>query len=255
MGKLAGLFLEELSAPQLTDLLKKTETILIPLGSIEQHGPHLPIGTDLMIATEIARRISERMGCPVGPGISYGNSVLMKNMKGTFTLKPGTLAASIADICRACASQGFKTVVFVNGHAGNIGPLDQVGLEVTEETGIQVIRIDWWIIASREIAQILETELYHACEGETSLMLAIDQKLVNMEKAVKDDSMSDLKNKFTENRPEEMPEIYSPFERISKTGIVGDPEKASAAKGTRILDAVTENAVRFLKTLERQGGS
>ncbi len=247
--------LEELSAPQLTDLLKRTKIILVPLGSIEQHGPHLPIGTDLIIAAEIARRISERMGCAHGPAVSYGNSVLMRNMKGTFTLSPGTLAASLADICRAYASQGFKTVVFVNGHAGNIGPLDQVGLQVAEETGIQVIRLDWWVIAQREIKQILESELYHACEGETSLILAINPTLVDMKKAAKDDTLAELRNTLTDNKPEEMPEIYSPFETLTKTGIVGDPTKASASKGVKILDAVVENALRLLKTIEKRRSS
>jgi creatinine amidohydrolase/Fe(II)-dependent formamide hydrolase-like protein len=98
-------------------------------------------------------------------------------MKGTFTLSPRIISASMADICRSYASQGFKTVVFVSGHAGNIGPFDQVGLDCAEETGTQTIRIDWWIIAQREIRQILEGEPYHACEGETSLMPAINPKL------------------------------------------------------------------------------
>jgi creatinine amidohydrolase len=252
LEKLVALRIEELSAPKFTEILKKTKTVVVPLGSIEQHGPHLPLGTDLIIATEIARRIADGLGCPLGPAIPYGNSIVMRNMTGTFTLSPNTFSANMADICRTYASQGFKTVILVNGHAGNIGSLDQVAFEVSQEKGIRVIRIDWWIIAQREIRQILESPLYHACEGETSVMLAINPNLVDMRRASKDETMADLANRLTEKRPEEMPELYTAFEKLTKTGVVGDPVKANTSKGQRILDIVVENSLQFLKRLEKE---
>ena len=245
--------LEEMSVPEIEEALRETDIVLIPIGSIEQHGPHLPIGTDTLIAIEIAKKVGEKAKVVVAPPIFYGNSVQMVDMQGTVTVKPETLSIYLADICRAFAKQGFKKIVFINGHGGNISSIDIIGNNLSKELGVAIIRIDWWTLAWEEISKILETKLMHACEGETSLMLAIKPDIVKMEKAKKDEFYWQFVNEITEGSFN-LPVIYLPFEKLTKTGVMGDPLKASAEKGQKILEAVTRKIVAFLEKLGKIEG-
>lgn len=222
--------------------------MLVPVGSLEQHGSHLPIGTDTLVAVEIARRVGEKSGLVVAPPIYYCPSQL-EGMRGTFTVRPGTMSSYLADICRSFALQGFKRIVFINGHGGNVASLDSIGTDVSRETGSLIVRIDWWTMAQKRIGEILESALMHSCEGETSLMLSIDSSTVDMTKASADMSYWDFVARMTRGEFN-LPEMYLPFERLAKKGVIGDPTKATAEKGEEILEAVTNDILAFIDRLE-----
>jgi len=243
--------IEEMTPQEITRALRKVDTVIVPLGTIEQHGPHLPVGTDILIPITIARFVAERASVLVAPPVCYGNSLSMTDMEGVFTVTPDSLAGLLLDLCRSFSRQGFKKIVFINGHGGNIHVLNFIGHKARLETGALIVRIDWWVIASEEISKITERGVYHADEGETSMMLACRPELVDMTKAVKDETAYELMKVLTGGKPENMPQVYVPFQKRSKTGLVGDATKASKRKGERILKAVVDNIVNFLQQMDK----
>jgi len=243
--------IEEMTPQEITDALKEVDTVVVPLGSVEQHGPHLPVGTDTLIPITVAKRVAQRAKVLVAPAVYYGNSLSMVDMKGVFTVTPDTLASLLLDLCKSFSRQGFKKIVFINGHGGNKQVLSFIGQKARMETGALIVRIDWWDIAAEEIPKICEKEVVHADEGETSMMLACRPELVDMTKAVKDDTSDKLVKALTDGKPKNMPQVYVPFSKWSKTGLIGDATKASKIKGEKILNVVVDNIVDFLQKLDK----
>jgi creatinine amidohydrolase len=243
--------IEEMTPQEITNALREVDTVVVPLGSVEQHGPHLPVGTDTFIPIKVAWRVAERAKVLVAPPIYYGNSLSMADMNGVFTVTPDTLASLLFDLCKSFARQGFKKIVFINGHGGNKQVLNFIGQKARMETGALIVRIDWWNIVAEEIPQIVEKVVVHADEGETSMMLACRPELVDMTKAEKDDTYEKLEKALTGGKPKNMPQVFLPFQKESKTGLMGDATKASKEKGEKILNAVVDNIVSFLQKLDK----
>jgi len=243
--------IEEMTPQEITDALKEIDTVVVPLGSVEQHGPHLPVGTDTLIPITVAKHVAEKIKVLVAPPIYYGNSLSMVDMKGVFTVSPETLASLLQDLCKSFSKQGFKRIVFINGHGGNKQVSSFIGQKARIETGALIVRIDWWDIAAEDIPKICESVVVHADEGETSMMLACRPDLVDMKKAVKDDTYDKLVKALTGGKPKNMPQVFVPFQKWSKTGLIGNATKASKIKGKKILDTVVNNIVNFLQQLDR----
>jgi len=243
--------IEEMTPQEITDAQKEVDTVVIPLGTVEQHGPHLPVGTDTLIPMAVAKRVVERAKVLVAPPVYYGNSLSMASMKGVFTVSPDTLANVLFDLCKSFSKQGFKKIVFINGHGGNTQVLSFVGQKARLETGALIVSIDWWHIVNEEIPKICKKEIVHADEGETSMMLACRPELVNMKKAVKDETRDKLVNKLTVGKPKNLPQVFVPFQKWSRTGLMGDASKASEIKGQKIMNAVVNNIVNFLQQLNK----
>jgi len=243
--------IEEMTPQEITDAVKEADTVVVPVGSVEQHGPHLPVGTDTLIPMTVAKRVAERAKVLVAPPVYYGNSLSMVDMKGVFTVTPDTMASLLLDLCKSFSKQGFKKIVFINGHGGNKQVLSFIGQKARMDTGALIVRIDWWDIAAEEILKICEKEVVHADEGETSMMLACRPELVDMTKALKDETSEEIIKTLTSGKPKNMPQVYVPFQKWSRSGLMGDATKASRMKGERILEAVVENIVDFLKQLDK----
>ncbi len=243
------LLIHEMTAEEFSEALKKTDTVIVPLGSVEQHGPHLPTGTDTFIPIEVAKRVAERVGALVAPPIFYGNSVSMRGMPGVLTVSPEALSAYLLDVCKSLAEQGFKKIVILNGHGGNTQVVDFVGHRVREETDAIVVRVDWWRIAYREIKRVCSSPVMHADEGETSVMLACRPELVKMDRAVRDDKFGRMVEALTDGKPENMPKVYLPFRELTETGVLGDATRASRRKGLEVLEAVVENTAKLIERL------
>jgi len=243
----------EMTPDEIAAGLKATDTVVIPIGSVEQHGPHLPVATDTLIPIRVAELVAEKAKVLVAPPVFYGNSLSMMGMEGVFTITPETLASLLLDLCRSFVRHGFKNIVFINGHGGNTQVLSFIGQKARIETGAHIVRIDWWVIATEEISKICKKEVEHADEGETSVMLACRPDLVDMNKAVKDNLHDELVQALTGGKPKNMPFVAAPFTSWSKTGVIGDATKASREKGEKILKAVVDNITNFLQQLGKLG--
>jgi creatinine amidohydrolase len=219
-------------------LKKKTKRAIIPVGSLEQHGNHLPVSTDSLIAEYIARLTAERVGAFVLPVISYGVSFEHKPMFNV-SLRNSTLSTMICDACISLAENRIKEIIILNGHHGNMGALQYIAQELQGKLpkDVHVHTIHYW--------HMMKNEFDHAGEVETSLVLAIAPELVRMDKAVPN-SKKLSKSKAAYSSITNAP---GSFPKITGNGVWGDPRKATAAKGDKWIREITAGLVKTITEL------
>jgi creatinine amidohydrolase len=150
---------------------------VIPIGSTEQHGPHMPVGTDFIVAQELARRLGARANVVVTPTITIGYAKYHTTFPGTLSLSEETLTKALVEICDDLLKYGITHILFVNGHGGNLGSINRCGA-VLRERSIPMAVACWW-----EMTQVVNPEWLAVGHGdyiETSAILAIDDSLPNM---------------------------------------------------------------------------
>lgn len=218
--------------------LKKTTRAIIPVGSLEQHGSHMPVSTDSLIAEYVARSAAELLGAFVLPVISYGVSFEHKPMFNV-SLRNSTLSTMICDVCISLAENRIKEIIILNGHHGNIGALQYISQELYGRlpANVHVHTIHYW--------HMMKAEFDHAGEVETSLVLAIAPELVHMERAAQN-SKKLSKSKAAYSTITNTP---GSFPKITGNGVWGDPRKATAAKGEKWIDEITAGLVRTINEL------
>ena len=206
------------------------DTAVIPVGSLEQHGPHLPIMTDWAIATELGRRVAEKMNAFLLPAFPISTCREHMGKKGSVWMEATTFYQMMYDIVMSLKTQGFRRVAFVITHGGIfvMGPLVRdLNARFNPDLMVAFVTPD-----TSNLKGITETRGLHADESETSQILAIAPETVHMDRAVDFDP--------------EVPRPYLNYGsifRASPTGVWGYPTKATAEKGELILQRSTENAV------------
>lgn len=220
---------------------------MLPLGSLEQHGPHLPLWTDTAIVSEIARRVERRMAEQVLllPPQPVGHSPHHACF-GCLSLDVPAYMAVIRNLCRSLSAMGFEKVLLLNGHGGNDAPCRAALCELKAELpALRVVFASYWTLAADVFARIRTSGpggMGHACEMETSIMLALYPEQVRI---------SEMRDDGPVTRPIEgrrIPDMLHGqpyymvrnFDELSGTGTVGSPSQASAEKGTLFLDAAVD---------------
>ena len=207
---------------------KKKQIAIIPVGAIEQHGPHLPISTDSDIVTEIAFRLSEKINGLLLPTISYGISSEHFPFFN-LSVKKSTLSKILDDVCESVIKNGISRILIINGHYGNLDSLR--GFE--KKNSRRKIKIfSYWKYMSREFD--------HAGNVETSMMLAIS-KNVNMKKAKKGFDTEGM-SKQEISRINKL--AQKSFPKVTGNGVWGDPTKSSAKLGREIIKEVVDNLAK-----------
>ena len=218
----------ELYDPEFRKSIKsKKPTIIIPVGSIEQHGPHLPISTDSDIVTEIASRLAKKCGFIVFPTISYGVSLEHEPLFN-LSLKENNLRKILDDIITSLGKNHIKKIIILNGHHGNLHVLDHM----EQLDGISTF--SYW--------HFMKHEFDHAGFVETSLMLAISNK-VKMKKAKKGLITKGL-SKDEVKRIGELSTKPGGFPKVTKNGVWGDPTVATKKDGQRFLSEIVRNLAK-----------
>jgi len=216
--------------PDLRKRIKQKKQIaIIPVGSIEQHGPHLPISTDSDIVTEISLRFSEKINGILLPTINYGISdehFPFFNL----SVKKSTLSKMLDDICESLIKNGISKILIINGHYGNLESLK--GFERKKKRNRKIKVLSYW--------KYMDREFDHAGNVETSIMLAISKnvKMKNAKKGFQTDGMSKQEiskiNKLAQKS----------FPKVTGNGVWGDPTKSSAKLGRKIINEVVNNLVK-----------
>lgn len=218
------------------------EVAIIPVGSVEQHGPHLPIMTDWAIASELGRRIAKEMNAFLLPALPISTCREHMGKKGSVWMEPTTFYQMMCDIIMSLKTQGFKKVGILSAHGGIFitTPLVRdLNARFNPELQVAIVSVDTLNTALAK-ENILETSELHAGEGETSHMLAIAPETVHMDKAV--DFVPDVPRAYLS---------YGSIFRASPSGVWGEPSKATAEKGEKLLEAETKIAVdEFNKAFE-----
>jgi len=227
--KLEGMDLAALTWPEVKEYLEGRKDIVIPLGSVEEHGYHLPLSTDGDIALALAKKISDRTGVVMAPLIHYGVCNTTRAYPGTVAITFDTMRSLLVDVLSSLKDSGFERIYFISGHLGSshVSALK----EASRNSGLEVFFLDHRRL---DISDILETEAFHACEAETSLMLHLHPENVDMDKAV----------------DEEIEHLAYDVKGIKKTesGVWGYPTKATAEKGKRIFDRFIDDFTSFIKS-------
>ena len=232
-----------LTGPEIRAVAARGDALaVLPIGSLEQHGPHLPVSTDTASASaaavRAARLVAGEMPVLVLPGLWTGMSEHHLPFGGTISLNFEELRGVLRGVVRSLRAIGFARLLIVNGHGGNVEPLAVAARELAHEFGLPVVACTPWYLTRARVGEIAETAETpaHACEGETSVMMAIAPELVRTERF----------EEAVRQRPEPVgrhdgwSRFWSFSERAPVTGVRGDPRPASAAKGERFLDLHAE---------------
>src|SRR5262249_23647438 len=232
-----------LKAAELVSLAARNAVVIVPIGSTEQHGPHLPTQVDSRLVTEIAHRAARIMSAHhptiVTPTIPFGMSEHHMSLNGTITLHYATMAGVLRCTCGSILRDGFKRIFILNGHGGNTEGIYTFISEFTIKYRIPLAGGTYWNIAHAEIARILQSQkaLLHACEAETSMMLALTPQLIS--RAGLSQRRGDLVPGLTAI-PGVNPGIFRCRQLSSRSmiGIIGEAGAATPEKGAKLLEAI-----------------
>ena len=219
---------KDLTDPYLRRLVKaKKQTALIPVGAIEQHGPHLPISTDSEVVSVIAKKVSEKAGFLLLPTIHYGVSFEHSPLFN-LSITKSTLQKILVELCISLSKNKINTVIILNGHHGNQSALKYIPKKVWKlsKGKVKVFIFSYWHFMKREFD--------HAGFVETSLMLAISKK-VNMKKAHK----GFVTNGFSKKQKGRFEKLATKsFVTVTKNGVWGNPINANVRDGKKILSEI-----------------
>lgn len=232
------------------------KVVVVPIGSLEQHGHHLPMLTDSMIGAEIARRAEAELGeaALFTPLLWIGASDHHLGFEGTLSLSNDVYVSVLVDILESLVRAGHRRILLLNAHGGNILPgrmaMYDVQLRHPDKPDLWLALATWFTIAAEQIAALPELEqkaVTHACELETSMILHLRPELVDMNAAC--GTTIPFKSAFY------VPDFGAPsrvdvarsFDQLSVTGAFGHPEVATAAKGALLFETAVREVVAFVR--------
>jgi creatinine amidohydrolase len=245
----------EMTWPEVKEAASQNRVAVVPIAVLEDHGPHLPIDTDLRLCTAVCEAAVSRAAdrAVLVPAINHGYSPHHMDFPGAITIGAHTLIDYGVDVCRSLAHHGFRKILIVNGHGSNTPFIDIIARLTVVETNVLAAAVNYWAAPGvREVAErVRESEpiggMNHACEFETSLYLALRPDLVDISKAVHELSHRPSENYWTDliggDGPLVMMEHWS---TLSESGVMGDPTKATAEKGRALLEAAANGVVTLI---------
>ncbi|WP_175384383.1 creatininase family protein [Bacillus sp. FJAT-27225] len=255
-----SIWLQENKWEDVEKYLETKKTIIVPVGSVEQHGKHLPLGTDSFVANKVAEDLGRQTNTLVAPPNWVGWAPHHMAFPGTITLRPETLTNLIYDICKSLVYHGFKKIIIINGHReANLPPLKIAITKLRNETGAFLAIADPFYIAEQIGKKIKKSEpggVGHAAEMETSHMLYILPELCEMDKAIKN---IQLKHEFLQHDPfVEADRMFVPSdvagyrEGAVNVGVVGDPTVSTKENGEIYHHELLKNLVEFIRYCDEE---
>lgn len=256
--------LGNISYADVQEYLKTKDTILVPIASFEQHGPHLPLYTDTITAVEISKRVAEMIAVlhtpPIWTGYSPQHMYAPGAGRGTITLRSTTLLNLMYDVARSLIHHGFNRIIFINGHGSNVKVVDPILRKLRYETGALISFVKPYMENYVGILKGLmenppeETPGWHSSELETSQDMAWNEKYVRMDRAAftkahipeflpksfeKKDGMPDVE--FEDYKYFTFPMDHHEF---IESGVIGNPLRATKAKGEEAFRRLSEHTAR-----------
>jgi creatinine amidohydrolase len=243
-----------LKAPELRGLAKKEAVVIVPVASTEQHGPHLPTQVDCLLVGEIANRTaaqaSKHIPTLVTPVVWTGLAEHHMSLGATISLDFDTFLSVLRGVCRSLTRQGFRNILLLNGHGGNIAALTVIVNELAPQLDAPIATATYWLLAQPAFAKILEKQanVRHACEAETSMVLALKPELVDV---------SQIPNAVGPTSPELADIIgtsaahrWQSFRSRTSHGAIGDPRAATSEKGEQLLQAAADAVTSLITNPE-----
>ena len=242
---------KELTAEDLRAKAAANAIVILPVASMEQHGPHLPVGVDTFLCEAVCKAGAELavkdQPVVVAPTLWCGMAEHHMAYGGTFTFDIPTYKAVLLAFLKSIERHGFKRVFIVNGHGGNIAALNSFLPDFARETGLHLYATTYFELSSSDLAQFLEDQkrVHHACEVETSMMMVVAPATVKRERLGEAFGMlnGDPRKAFPAAR-------FHSFKDLTPSGVVGDARRANAQKGEKLLDVCSQGLATTLKNKE-----
>jgi creatinine amidohydrolase len=232
------------------EALERARLALVPVGSCEQHGPHLTLDTDIAIASTFARRLADALGevAVLCPPLGYGLSEHHLGFAGTLTLRPSTFIGFVADVVESLAHWGIRRVLVVNGHGGNIDGIRLAARTARRDHGSLVAGVMWSQLAADETARHTRSERYgHACEIETSVAMVLAPGSLHAERIAEPQPVGDA-DPLTDP-PRAVVDRPTWFGEWTENGALGDPRLASREIGEAVVEVAYRRALEFARRL------
>ena len=237
--------IEEMNAIEVSKAINEKTIAVLVFGACENHGNHMPFGSDFIFPIEVAKRVAAKVSnVIVLPAIPYGVSSHHDKFQMTMSINPETLVGIISDLLTSLIQNKIRRVLIINGHDGNIAPIEIAARSIKNKHPEMTIGCleSWWILVGQIKKDIFEVwnGLGHGGEAETSAVLAVRPDLVNIESAPKE-----VIPKLPENI-----RIFWKFDELTSTGATGSPQKANIKKGYEILQILEDVLLSFIKEME-----
>lgn len=249
---------EELSVPEIEQLDRDRTILLLPLGSVEQHGHHLPLGTDTMLAVSVCCAAANRVNGNVAvlPPPWYGFSPHHMRFAGTITLRAETLMKLVEDIAESVIAHGFRRLLIVNGHGGNVGLIDVLSSTLGHRFRgkARIATLTYFQLARDAIANLRKSHpggMGHACEFETAMMQYIRPNLVAIDRAKVTYPQTGSAYLSTDLLGGSRVRTYHDFSDLSESGTLGDPSLANREAGVQFHSVVVDELAKFIEDFAR----
>ncbi len=237
------MLLENLAYTEVEVYLKSNRTILIPVGSVEQHSPYGLIGTDFIAAEGVAREVGKRMDLIVAPTINYGVSPHHMDFKGTATLSSATFIGVVKDVALSFLHHGFRRIIFINGHGGNTNAIETAFQEIKLDGASGQLLLNAWYEGLKETDLIQELfqgqDGSHATPSEVSITKLLRPNV--------------FENKMTDEKIADKPDYYWPLTSKEMREVFPDgrmcsaPWLASVEKGRLIMKLAVETLIKKIE--------
>ncbi|HSR11759.1 MAG TPA: creatininase family protein [Thermodesulfobacteriota bacterium] len=225
----------EMTWQEVQELTLKTDAVIIPAGSTENNGPHLPLALDTIVGYEMALRLAERTSIPVAPPLPWGNSSLFARYPGTIVIRSEVLLELMQDLIMSLGRHGFRRFLILTPHLPNVWSFNVAG-EAMRRRGYLVVTVDWWRVQNKLCADLTEGKSFptgHASELATSILLALRPDLVRRDRMKAETPTDPFYLKHGSQYP--MMFMYNDMKQLSDSGVFGDPTHATREKGEEII--------------------
>ncbi|HYA47517.1 MAG TPA: creatininase family protein [Burkholderiales bacterium] len=249
----------ELTQPEIAAQFKKNPLVIFPAGSVEQHGPHLPAGTDIFASLAIGEQVAQRMDGLVLPAVPFGVTPMHMPFEGTITFTPETYIAVVKEVCTSTAKHGAKDLLIINWHEGNIPSLAIAAESLHRDHGMTVLTAQACYVAAEMYGRDMGG-LTHGGEIEAHAVLAYRPDLVHLDR-IEQSSDHEHGRKWDKlRRTRSFQPVLTDIRTIAPSGWYGSPENATVERGRRMLeglaDAIAKEATEIFRQLDEvQGGT
>jgi creatinine amidohydrolase len=239
---------KELTAEDLRAKAAANAIVILPVASMEQHGPHLPVGVDTILCEGVCKAGAERatpdVPVVVAPTLWCGMAEHHMAFGGTFTFDIPTYRAVLLAFLKSIQRHGFTRVLIVNGHGGNIAALNAFVPDFVREIGLKIAAATYFDLAAGDLAPLLDDQkgVHHACEVETSLMMVLAPETVKHDRLPEAFGLrdGDPRKEFRVTR-------FHAFRDITPSGVIGDARRASREKGEKVLALCADGLAALLR--------
>jgi creatinine amidohydrolase len=243
---MGAFFMDQMTSPEIKEeLAQGRDTVVMGFGSHEQHGPHLPVGTDSFLADALSLSLAEELDAFLVPPMRLGCSEHHMAFAGTITLTKETFKAMVKEVLSSICTHGFKRIILLPTHGGNFAPLEEVVNEFSAPEGVAILAytdleglVSCWKNMALKRGVTLEESGAHAGENEASAMLYLHPQMVRMDLA---------QPGFVGDHDEAIAKVFKGIENVHPLGVIGDPKKAEAQAGEEYMKGLARMLADWVK--------